>query len=419
MVGRRAERTSLAPPNRPDPSLTLGVTDSIMPIARVLSDAGHPVKIWTDDVEPEAERQLRNIAKLPFIFKHVAVMPDVHFGKGATVGSVIATRNAIIPAAVGVDIGCGMAAVPTDLTSSDFGGGDVAALRHTIERSVPVGFNSHNAPRNAALEWAREQKESRGKVTPQKALNQLGTLGGGNHFVELCTDERDRVWIVLHSGSRNLGKTLAEQHIKTAQKLAERFFVDLPDVDLAYLPVGTPEFKAYIDDLKFAQDYAFENRREMLAAIVDDVRCFFGRKGREVSFEEPINCHHNYVAWEQHFGEEVIVTRKGAIRARAGDLGIIPGSMGTRSYIVEGLGNEESFSSCSHGAGRRMSRARARKEFTAADLAAQTAGVECRKDAGVIDEIPGAYKDIDRVMEQQRDLVQVRHTLKQFVCVKG
>jgi len=282
-----------------------------------------------------------------------------------------------------------------------------------------VGFNSHREPRDAVLEWARGQKEALGRDTSQKALNQLGTLGGGNHFVELCTNENDRVWIVLHSGSRNLGKTLAEAHIKTAQKLAERFFVDLPDVDLAYLPVGTPEFNAYIGDLKFAQEYAFENRREMLAAIMKDVRRFFEKKGRDVAFEEPINCHHNYVAWEHHFGEDVIVTRKGAIRARNGDLGIIPGSMGTRSYIVEGLGNEESFASCSHGAGRRMSRARARKEFTAADLAAQTAGVECRKDAGVIDEIPGAYKDIDRVMEQQSDLVRVRHTLKQFLCVKG
>jgi tRNA-splicing ligase RtcB len=390
-----------------------------MPIERTIDDAGAPVKVWTGDIEPEAERQLRNIAKLPFLFKHVAVMPDVHFGKGATVGSVIATRDAIIPAAVGVDIGCGMAAVPTHLTSADFADGDVAALRHSIERGIPVGFNSNKQPRDAALAWARTQKQARGRTTSEKALCQLGTLGGGNHFIELCTDERDRVWIVLHSGSRNLGKTLAEQHIKIAQKLADRFAIDLPDADLAYLNAGTPEFAAYIDDLKFAQEYAFENRREMLDAIVKDVRRFFDRKGRAVAFDDPINCHHNYVAWEHHFGKDVIVTRKGAIRARSGDLGIIPGSMGTRSYIVEGLGNEESFTSCSHGAGRRMSRSKARKQFTAADLAAQTEGVECRKDAGVIDEIPAAYKDIDRVMQQQRDLVQVRHTLKQFMCVKG
>ena len=386
-----------------------------MPITRVISDAGAPVKVWTSDIEPEAEQQLRNIAKLPFIFKHVAVMPDVHFGKGATVGSVIATRGAIVPAAVGVDIGCGMAAVRTDLTSRDFAHGDVAAMRRSIERGVPVGFNSHKQPTDLAQEWAKEK----GRDLASNHLNQLGTLGGGNHFIELCTDESDSVWIVLHSGSRNLGKTLAEKHIKVAQRIMEQHSISLPDRDLAYLPEQEPEFRKYIDDLTFAQEYAFENRREMLESVKRSVHHHFDKKGRAVQFDPAINCHHNYVAWEKHFGEDVIVTRKGAIRARHDDLGIIPGSMGTRSYIVRGKGNPESFDSCSHGAGRRMSRARARREFTKADLERQTAGVECRKDEGVIDEIPGAYKDIDVVMANQNDLVSVEHTLKQFVCVKG
>ena len=387
-----------------------------MSIQRVISDAGAPVKIWTTDVEEEAEQQLRNIAALPFIFHHVAVMPDVHFGKGATVGSVIATKGAVIPAAVGVDIGCGMAAVRTDLTSHDFADNDAATLRHSIERGVPVGFNGHKQPTSGALEWASAREDTR---LTSKALCQLGTLGGGNHFIELCTDESDRVWIMLHSGSRNLGKTLAETHIERARKIAEQYFIKLTDRDLAYLSQGTPEFDAYRRDVLFAQDYAFENRKLMLDEIVRSLRLHFSKRGRDIVFDEPINCHHNYLAFEHHFGESVIVTRKGAIRAREGDRGIVPGSMGTRSYIVRGLGNEESFTSCSHGAGRRMSRAKARKTFTVDDLAQQTSGVECRKDLGVIDEIPGAYKNIDEVIENQRDLVAVEHTLKQFLCVKG
>jgi len=387
-----------------------------MSVQRVISDAGAPVKIWTNDVEDQAEKQLRNIAGLPFIFHHVAVMPDVHFGKGATVGSVIATKGAVIPAAVGVDIGCGMAAVRTDLTSHDFNDQDAATLRHSIERGVPVGFNSHKAPTRGALTWASEHEDKR--LTP-KALAQLGTLGGGNHFIELCTDESDRVWIMLHSGSRNLGKTLAEGHIERAKKIAEQYFLKLADRDLAHFSQGTPEFDAYRRDVLFAQDYAFENRKLMLEEIVRSMRHHFAKRGREIAFDEPINCHHNYLSFENHFGENVIVTRKGAIRAREGDRGIIPGSMGTRSYIVRGLGNEESFTSCSHGAGRRMSRSQARRTFTVNDLAQQTSGVECRKDPGVIDEIPGAYKNIDEVIENQRDLVAVEHTLKQFMCVKG
>ena len=387
-----------------------------MSVQRTIDDAGAPVKIWTKDIEAEAEQQLRNIAGLPFIFHHVAVMPDVHFGKGATVGSVIATRGAVIPAAVGVDIGCGMAAIQTDLTSHDFSEGDAAALRKSIERGVPVGFNSHKRPTEGALEWASEHRDSR---LSDKALCQLGTLGGGNHFIELCTDEHDRVWIMLHSGSRNLGKTLAEGHINRAKKIAEQHLAQLADRDLAHFSQGTPEFDAYRRDVLFAQDYAFENRKLMLDEIVRSMRHHFAKKGRDVHFDEPINCHHNYLSFEHHFGEDVIVTRKGAIRAQEGDRGIIPGSMGTRSYIVRGLGNPESFASSSHGAGRRMSRTRARKTFTVDDLKAQTTGVECRKDAAVIDEIPGAYKDIDQVIENQSDLVAVEHTLKQFLCVKG
>jgi tRNA-splicing ligase RtcB len=387
-----------------------------MSIQRVISDAGAPVKIWTTDIEEEAEQQLRNIAALPFIFHHVAVMPDVHFGKGATVGSVIATKGAVIPAAVGVDIGCGMAAVRTDLTSHDFADKDAATLRHNIERGVPVGFNAHKQPTPGALQWANDREDQR---LTSKALCQLGTLGGGNHFIELCTDESDRVWIMLHSGSRNLGKTLADTHIERARKIAEQYFIKLVDRDLAYLSQGTPEFDAYRRDVLFAQDYAFENRKLMHDEIVRSLRHHFSKRGREIVFDEPINCHHNYLAFEHHFGENVIVTRKGAIRAREGDRGIVPGSMGTRSYIVRGLGSEESFTSCAHGAGRRMSRAKARKTFTVDDLARQTSGVECRKDPGVIDEIPGAYKNIDEVIENQRDLVAIEHTLKQFMCVKG
>lgn len=343
-------------------------------------------------------------------------MPDVHYGIGATVGSVIATKQAVMPAAVGVDIGCGMAAVRTNLTSHDFSGGDAAAIRHSIERGVPVGFHSHHEPRAEALRLAGEARLDK---LGTRELCQLGTLGGGNHFIELCTDEDDRVWIVLHSGSRNFGKRLAEGHINKAKKIAEQHFVRLTDPNLAFFSQGTAEFDEYKRDVEMAQDYAMINRRVMLAEIMSDVSHHFEKRGRDVAFDDPINCHHNYLAFENHFGENVIVTRKGAIRARPGDLGIIPGSMGTRSYIVEGRGNPESFMSCSHGAGRRMSRTQAKKTFTVEDLARQTAGVECRKDAAVIDEIPGAYKDIDEVMAQQADLVTIRHTLKQFMCVKG
>ena len=372
--------------------------------------------IWTPigGVESQALAQLRNIASLPWAFHHVAVMPDVHFGKGATVGSVIAMKDAVSPAAVGVDIGCGMGAVKTSLKASDLPD-SLVELRHDIERTIPVGFNSHKQPAIPRTDLFDEFPALDSKVQSlfDRALNQCGTLGGGNHFIEVCLDEGGAVWIVLHSGSRNIGKSLAEIHIERAKKLAHN--ADLPDPDLAVFLAGTPEMAAYRHDLLWAQRYALLNRQTMLTML----ERVLARRFPAVVFDEPILCHHNYVSEEVHFGEDVLVTRKGAISARAGEMGIIPGSMGTRSYIVRGLGNPDSFHSASHGAGRRMSRGQAKRTFTVDDLATQTAGVECRKDGGVLDEIPGAYKDIDQVMANQADLVQVAATLKQILCVKG
>jgi tRNA-splicing ligase RtcB len=377
-----------------------------------------PIKMWTriEEVESAALTQLKNIAALPWTFSHVAVMPDVHLGKGATVGSVVAMKDAIAPAAVGVDIGCGMAAQLTNLTSHDLPD-DLSELRAAVEAQIPVGFAAHD---DGALSYDLalfdEFRLLDEKVQPLegKARRQLGSLGGGNHFIELCIDTEDRVWLMLHSGSRNIGKELAEIHILRAKRLAHNR--ELPDRELAVFLAGTDDMKAYRRDLFWAQRYALANRQVMLelyrSVIVQQFR-------KELVFDEPILCHHNYVAEEVHFGEEVLVTRKGAIRAGAGELGIIPGSMGTKSYIVRGLGNAQSFESASHGAGRRMSRNAAKKRFTLADLREQTAGVECRKDHGVLDEIPGAYKKIDKVMENQRDLVEVVAELKQVLCIKG
>jgi tRNA-splicing ligase RtcB (3'-phosphate/5'-hydroxy nucleic acid ligase) len=380
------------------------------------------IRMWTrpESVEPAAMDQLRNISALPWTFKHVAVMPDVHLGKGATVGSVIAMRDAVSPAAVGVDIGCGMTAVRTSLRAEDLPD-DLGRLRSDVERAVPVGFAQHKATVFADRDardwdefWRRfEDLTSAVKANAAKALHQMGTLGGGNHFIEICLATDKRVWVMLHSGSRGIGNLLAQHHIEVARGLAHNR--SLPDPDLAVFLAHTPQMVAYRHDLYWAQDYARRNRTVMLRLVCDVLRRRFPR----TSFEEPISCHHNYVAEEKHFGEDVLVTRKGAIRAGRGDLGIIPGSMGTGSYIVRGLGNADSFESASHGAGRRMSRNKARKQFTEADLATQTAGVECRKDSGVVDEIPGAYKDIDEVMRDQDDLVEVVAKLKQVVCVKG
>ncbi|MFC9895201.1 RtcB family protein [Nocardia sp. NPDC127579] len=387
------------------------------------------------EVEPAALQQLRNIAQLEWVHG-VRVMPDVHLGKGATVGSVIAMRDAVAPAAVGVDIGCGMESVKTDLTAADLPD-DLRSLRSRIEAAVPVGFQSHADPvdviglaaRNSASHgevalrksgWSRFWN-SFGALHPgvqaleTRAHKQMGSLGSGNHFGEVCLDSEDRVWILLHSGSRNIGKELAERHMAVARTL--RHNQDLPDRDLAVFLAGTPEMAAYRRDLEWAQEYAARNRAVMLALICQAVRDEFA--GRAVRFDDPISCHHNYVAEEEIDGVPMLVTRKGAVRAGAGDLALIPGSMGTRSYVVRGKGNPASFQSASHGAGRRMSRNAAKRQFTVADLIAQTEGVESRKDAGVVDEIPAAYKDIDQVIEAQHDLVDVVATLRQVLCVKG
>jgi len=382
-----------------------------------------PIQLWApiEEVDTQVITQLKNVAALPWVAHHVAVMPDVHLGKGATVGSVIAMHGAVAPAAVGVDIGCGMAAVKTSLTSKDLPD-DLRRVRLEIENAIPVGRMSHDT---AAWQHAPDQLRDAGQALMDRYATtdapvhtgtvacQMGTLGGGNHFIEICLDTADTVWLMLHSGSRNVGKVLAEHHIGIARRLKHNEALD--DRDLAVFLAGTKVFDAYRRDLYWAQEYARFNREMMLHLLEDVIRKFWPR----VTFAEPISCHHNYVAEEVHFGEEVLVTRKGAIRAGHGELGIIPGSMGTKSYIVSGLGNPNSFQSASHGAGRRMSRTEARKRFTLRDLKDQTAGVECRKDSGVIDETPKAYKNIDSVMKQQQDLVEIVAELKQIVCVKG
>ncbi len=398
-----------------------------------------PIKMWTNGVpvEDQAAAQLRNVANLPFIHKHVAVMPDVHWGMGATVGSVIPTKGAIVPAAVGVDIGCGMMAQRTTLTASDLPD-SLAALRSEIERRIPHGRTNNGRPGDRGawhdipdavtgslpgamaeglLALFEKHPPLRKQWTLERALSHAGTLGTGNHFVEVCLDEEQRVWVMLHSGSRGIGNRIGTFFIEKAKEDMRRWFINLPDADLAYIPQGSALFKDYCDAVEWAQQYALFNRRLMMTAAI-------GALAAEVPkpFDcdcEAVNCHHNYVSWESHFGENVIVTRKGAVRAREGELGIIPGSMGARSFIVRGKGNAESFCSCSHGAGRAMSRAAAKKRFTLDDHLAATAGVECRKDTEVIDETPGAYKDIDAVMAAQADLVSIEHTLKQVLCVKG
>ena len=381
------------------------------------------MKIWATELEQEAENQLKGVANMPFIHRHVAVMPDAHAGKGSTVGTVIATNGAIIPAAVGVDIGCGMCAVKLPF-KVDMLGDNLKDLRHSIERDIPLGHNEHKELTERQLTSFAALGEPNNEQKLDKALKQLGSLGGGNHFIEICQDQDNDAWVVLHSGSRNIGKTLAEKHIDKAKELMKRYFIDqiLPDMDpdLAYLVQGTPEFKAYIDDLHWAQHYARANRHEMMLRVLRNIAYHTKVELSENLVEHKyVDCHHNYTQMENHFGKNVWVTRKGAVSAREGEWGIIPGSMGTRSYIVQGLGNPESFCSCSHGAGRRMSRTKARDTFKIEDLKQQTAGVECRKDADVIDEIPAAYKDIDTVMENQKDLVKPVFTLKQILCIKG
>ncbi|MFJ2853842.1 MULTISPECIES: RtcB family protein [Streptomyces] len=386
-----------------------------------------PIRMWADpaSVEDVAMQQLRNVSTLPWI-KGLAVMPDVHFGKGATVGSVIAMQGAVCPAAVGVDIGCGMSAVKTSLTANDLPG-DLSRLRSKIEQAIPVGRGMHDDVVDPGRLhgfptagwddfWGRFGGIAEAvKFRQERATKQMGTLGSGNHFIEFCLDETGSVWLMLHSGSRNIGKELADFHIGQAQKLPHN--QGLIDRDLAVFVADTPQMAAYRNDLFWAQEYAKFNRAIMMGLFQDVVRKEF--KKARVTFEPVISCHHNYVAEERYEGMDLLVTRKGAIRAGSGDYGIIPGSMGTGSYIVKGLGNEKSFNSASHGAGRRMSRNAAKKRFSTKDLEEQTEGVECRKDSGVVDEIPGAYKPIEQVIDQQRDLVEVVAKLKQVVCVKG
>ena len=395
-----------------------------MPVRQEIHEGLVPVKVYTGEMEPAARAQLVNISRLPIVHHHVAAMPDVHLGIGATVGSVIPTRRAIIPAAVGVDIGCGMMAARLSLTANEL---DEPALKKTfgqISRDVPVGFDQHRDARDAAKRFRKsltrvmEKHPGIGKRVGKNShwAQQLGTLGGGNHFIEVCLDESSRVWVMLHSGSRGIGNAIGSYFIELAKKDAMKNNVHLPDADLAYFPEGAKHFHDYVEAVGWAQDYARANRAEMMELVLD------GMRRHLPSFEvtdEAVNCHHNYVEHEEHFGERVWLTRKGAIRAREGELGIIPGSMGARSYIVRGKGSAESFHSCAHGAGRLMSRNAAQKKFSLQDLQAQTEGVICRKDKGVIDEIPGAYKNIDEVMANQSDLVEVVHTLKQVICVKG
>ncbi|WP_328378150.1 RtcB family protein [Streptomyces sp. NBC_01020] len=386
-----------------------------------------PIRMWADpaSVEDGAMQQLRNVATLPWI-KGLAVMPDVHYGKGATVGSVIAMHGAVCPAAVGVDIGCGMSAVKTSLTANDLPG-DLSRLRSKIEQAIPVGRGMHDDPVEPgrlhgfpAAGWDDFWERFDGvaeavKFRQGRATKQMGSLGSGNHMIEVCLDDDGVVWLMLHSGSRNIGKELAEHHIGIAQKLPHN--QGLVDRDLAVFISDTPQMGDYRNDLYWAQEYAKYNRAIMMGLLKDVIRKEF--KKARVTFEQEISCHHNYVAEERYEGVDVLVTRKGAIRAGSGEYGIIPGSMGTSSYIVKGLGNEKAFNSASHGAGRRMSRNAAKRRFSTQDLVEQTRGVECRKDSGVLDEIPAAYKPIEQVMEQQRDLVEVVAKIKQVVCVKG
>jgi tRNA-splicing ligase RtcB (3'-phosphate/5'-hydroxy nucleic acid ligase) len=401
---------------------------SVIPV-----EGGCPIKAWNSGVpfEDKAVEQLKNTARLPFVFKHVAAMPDTHWGIGATVGSVVPTKGAVVPASVGVDIGCGMLAARTGLTLDSLG--DLKHIRAAIEAAVPVGRSDNGGPGDvgawravpAPIEksWTDNFKPAYEALCSEhpgmRARNtarHLGTLGTGNHFIEICLDENERIWVMLHSGSRGMGNRIGTYFIKLAKSLCERRHIELPDRDLAYLPQGTGEYDHYIRALHLAQRFAWENREIMCANIFEALR---SATGGEVQEFERVHCHHNYAAVEEHFGEEVLVTRKGAVRARQGDLGIIPGSMGTRSYIVRGKGSRDSFESCSHGAGRACGRNEARKRFTLEDHRKATEGVECDKTLGVLDETPAAYKSIDAVMEAQSDLVEIVHRLKQVVCVKG
>jgi tRNA-splicing ligase RtcB len=399
-----------------------------------IESLGAPIKAWTRGVpiEDAAMAQLRNVASLPFIHSHVGVMPDVHWGMGATVGSVIPTVGAIIPAAVGVDIGCGMMAVRTSIRAEHLPD-SLHAVRSAIEAAVPhgrtdnggrndVGAWAGDPPASAAAKWADLEAgyaavvAKHPKAGHPRGLGHLGTLGTGNHFIELCLDETGDLWVMLHSGSRGVGNRFGGYFIERAKHEMRRWFINLPDQDLAYFPEGSEGFGDYFKAVSWAQRYARANREVMMEEVLTVLRSIFPDLA---TTQEAVNCHHNYIARERHFGKDVFVTRKGAVRAGQGELGIIPGSMGARSFIVRGKGNRDSFCTCSHGAGRAMSRNEAKRRFTVDDHVRATEGVECRKDAAVIDETPMAYKDIDAVMAAQADLVEIVHTLRQVVCVKG
>jgi tRNA-splicing ligase RtcB len=398
-----------------------------MPVASEIREGRVPVRVYARDIDANVREQLANVSKLPIVGPFVAAMPDVHLGKGASVGAVIPNSRAVIPAAVGVDIGCGMMAVRLSLNAEDLPD-SLRGLRAAIEGAVPVGFKWHDfdqAPAEACLPLERGYRRiverhpeitGRMKNPNRRWIEQMGTLGGGNHFIEVCLDESGRVWVMLHSGSRGIGNAIGTYFIELAKRDMERHIANLPHKDLAYLKEGSKHFDDYMDAVGWAQDYARANREAMMRLILDAIAPHLPPFEAEA---QAVNCHHNYVQREQHFGREYLVTRKGAIRAGAGELGIIPGSMGAKSYIVRGRGNPDSLMSSAHGAGRRMSRTQAKKRISMADFAAQTRGVECRRDKGVLDEAPGAYKDIDEVMAQQSDLVEIVHTLKQVVCVKG
>ena len=393
-----------------------------MPYEKLEISTPKPVLSWANhSLGSDETKMAKNVASLPFVFKHVALMPDVHLGKGALVGSVVATKDAVIPAAVGVDVGCGMSAIKTPFVAEQLDG-NLKQIRLDIEAAIPVGFNENKEVEKTVANWQgwRDFKELHSGVQrlEGKAMKQMGSLGGGNHFIEVCLDTENSVWLMLHSGSRHIGNMLAQNHISTAKQLAKLADTTLPDPDLAYFVAGTPEFTAYWRDLQWAQNYARFNRDVMMARFQRIVEKHLAG-GKPTKPLLSVNCHHNYAEKEVHFGEDVYVTRKGAVRAREEDYGIIPGSMGTKSFIVKGKGNHDSYCSCSHGAGRLMSRNKAKKHFSLDDLVEQTQGIECRKDEGVLDEIPGAYKPIDEVMANQSDLVEVVATLKQVVCVKG
>ena len=400
-----------------------------MPVLQEIHEGRVPVKIYTGDIEPQARQQLVNISTLPIVHHHVAAMPDVHLGIGATVGSVIPTLRAIIPAAVGVDIGCGMIATRLSLTANDIDEKKLKRVFDQITRDVPVGFDQHEE-RDARTQAAKGFKRGLHRILEKHSgiekrvgkhsswVRQLGTLGGGNHFIEVCLDESNRVWVMLHSGSRGIGNAIGTYFIELARRDAERNQLVLPDRDLAYFPEGAQHFEDYVEAVEWAQRFAMTNRALMMEAVLKALRHTKGIPPFRADLLA-VNCHHNYVARELHYGAQVFLTRKGAVSARAGELGIIPGSMGACSYIVRGKGNPESYSSCSHGAGRAHSRTKAKQMFTLEDHARATAHVECRKDKDVLDETPAAYKPIDKVMEAQQDLVEIVHELRQVLCVKG